>query len=1021
MSENQTKSYSIGIEDMTCEHCVASVSKAALAISNVESIDVDLENSLARIKGGLPHEVIEAITLAGYPAHPIADIPESCDINGSDDSKTVSNRMNITPNVNDVSIPYIINIEDMTCSSCVSSVEKAILSVSGVSDVAVNLLEHIAQVHGGSATEVVNAIIDQGYNASIKEQTKSTQSNHYYAILIEDMTCSSCVSSVEKAIMSVSGVIEGSVNLLEKTAQILGGEPQSVINAIIDQGYDAHLIEQKKTSNAYQIILKNVQNEKEFTLLKDKVNACFSSYIKTSSADEKADISELNFLDSNFLDSKNDITVKITSTLHPAKLLVILKNAGIDATINEQYENPYFEQARKTKIEIRKSWQRAIWAGSVGATLMTAEHFNWFPELSSNTQFYGISTQLFWFIVALVCLFTMWFSGRNYYITAVKQAKHLSSNMDTLVALGTSAAWLSSLLIIIDPEFIPGGGHLYLDAGVIILAFLQFGHALEVKAKRTTSESIASIVELAPKTATIIYENSDVTLPVSLLQMGDLIKVKPGERIAIDGSIVEGSSTVDESMLTGEPLAVKKSIDDKVTGGTINKSGSFIFAVNKMGDDTTLSQIINMVKQAQMTKPAIGRMVDKIASVFVPIVIVVSISTFFIWFFVGPEPQLAYALTAGIAVLVIACPCALGLATPIAIMMGTSKAAQLNILIKNSDALQTASTLTHIVVDKTGTLTQGRPTVTKIIVNPDLEDTKDDLQEFDENSLLQLAASLETNSEHPLAEAILKASDERCIALLDIDSFLAVEGRGVQAIVKNSNIQLGNLAFMLDNKVKVSEELQSQAEKLAESSATPIWLASEQQLLGLIALKDPIRADTPAAIANLKQKNIKVVMCSGDSHKTAQAVADELGIEEVHSQVMPEDKLKIVKALQAEGFLVGMVGDGVNDAPALAQANTGFAIGSGTDVAIENSDITLAGNSLMNVGTAIAISTATIRNIKQNLFGAFIYNVIGIPLAAGVFYPLTGWLLAPAFASAAMAMSSVTVVANANRLRFFKP
>jgi Cu+-exporting ATPase len=325
------------------------------------------------------------------------------------------------------------------------------------------------------------------------------------------------------------------------------------------------------------------------------------------------------------------------------------------------------------------------------------------------------------------------------------------------------------------------------------------------------------------------------------------------------------------------------------------------------------------------------------------------------------------------------------------------------------------------VVDKTGTLTQGRPTVTQVIINSDLDNSHDELKNFDENTLLQLAASLETNSEHPLAEAILKATDERGIALLAIESFLAVEGRGIQAFIKQKKILLGNLAFMLENNIEVSKSFQIQAEQLAESSATPIWLASEQQLLGLIALKDPIREDTPAAIAILKQKNIKVVMCSGDSHKTAQAVADELGIEEVHSQVMPEDKLKIIKALQAEGYLVGMVGDGVNDAPALAQANTGFAIGSGTDVAIENSDITLAGNSLMNVGTAISISTATILNIKQNLFGAFIYNVIGIPLAAGLFYPLTGWLLAPAFASAAMAMSSVTVVANANRLRFFKP
>ncbi len=997
MQSSENRQYKLQISEMTCGHCTGRVKKAALQVSGVQTIDIDLEQGEATVTGGLPHEVIQAVSDAGYPARPVADIPDSCPIKAPEEQKLSSGSLTKADNTS-----YIIEITDMTCSSCVSTVEKAIRSVAGVEEAAINLIEKMALVKGGDPETVVNAIIDQGYQASLRPVSEPPVVDRYYHISIEDMTCSSCVSTVEKAILSVAGVTEGSVNLLEKTAQVAGGDPQAVINAIIDQGYNASLIEQHKPNNTYSITLNKPEgsSDKQF---KVQLKALFASH--------EEHITHMEF-------KVNEIPVKleITSTLHPAQLLIILKQAGIESSINEQYEDPYIEQERQSRIEIRRSWQRAILAGTVGALLISFEYMGWLPEVARDTTFHGMSTQLFWFLIALVCLFTMWFSGRNYYITAVKQARHLSSNMDTLVALGTSAAWLSSMLIIIDPDFIPGGGHLYLDAGVIILSFLQFGHALEIKAKRTTSASIASIIELAPKTASVVYDNVEVILPVSLLQISDQIKVKPGERIPIDGIIIQGNSTIDESMLTGEPLAVKKKTGDNVTGGTINKSGSFIFTVNKMGQETTLSQIINMVKQAQMTKPEIGRLVDKIASVFVPIVIVISITTFFLWYFIGPEPHLAYALTAGIAVLVIACPCALGLATPIAIMMGTSKAAQLNILIKNSDALQTASKLTHVVVDKTGTLTQGKPSVTEIILNPVLSS-----ETINRDYLLQQAASLENNSEHPLAEAILKAAEEQGVSLLSVEHFNAIEGRGVTAVIEDKKMLLGNLAFMTENNIIIDKAIHSQAELLSESSATPVWLAEDGLLLGLMALKDAIREDTPAAVKLLQKQGIQVVMCSGDSHKTAQAVAEELAISDVHSQVMPEDKLNIIKSLQKQGAIVGMVGDGVNDAPALAQANTGFAIGSGTDVAIENADITLAGNSLMNVGTAIAVSSATMRNIKQNLFGAFVYNVIGIPLAAGVFYPLTGWLLAPAFASAAMALSSVTVVANANRLRFFKP
>ena len=920
MQPRSDNTYQLRINDMSCMHCVNRVEKAALAVSDVESIEVDLEGGTAIVSGGMPHKVIEAINDAGYPTIPVTETPEFCAIDAGS-SKIQSEPDSLEPKQN-------------------------------------SIINH----------------------------------NSAYSIAIDDMTCSSCVATVEKVILSVSGVTSGSVNLIEKKAQLVGGNPDEVVNAIIDHGYNAHLIEQQAVNNTYRFSIE--------TQFKNQVSKILSGF---------TGISDIVFSEA---DSGDNIQLQVSSQQHPASLLAAFKEAGIKASINEQYEDPYIEQSRQSRIEINKSWSRALLAGVVGASLMSFNHAGLLPELSSGTQFYGLSSQLFWFLIALICLFTMWFSGRHYYINAIKQAKHLSSNMDTLVALGTSAAWLSSIMIIFDPDFIPGGGHLYLDAAVIILAFLQFGHALEIKAKRTTSEAIASIVELAPKIAIVVYNNVEVELPVSFLQPGDQIKVRPGDRIPIDGQIIEGTSSVDESMLTGEPVPIAKGVKDSVTGGTINKSGSFIFEVKKRSDDTTLSHIIKLVKQAQMTKPEIGRMVDKIASVFVPIVISIAIISFISWYFLGPEPQLAFALTSAIAVLVIACPCALGLATPIAIMMGTSKAAQYNILIKNGDALQTASYLTHLVVDKTGTLTQGKPVVTDIIVN--LEEV------LDEQSILQLSASLEQHSEHPLADAILTAAKKTNKPLLKTVNFLAVQARGVQAFIDDKKVLLGNRTFMQDNSISISSEMIHQSELLAESSATPIWLAQNGILLALMGLKDPIRESSLSAVNNLKKQNIIVVMCTGDSKKTALTVGRELGIEEIHYEVTPGDKLKVIQHLQSQGFKVGMVGDGVNDAPALAQADTGFAIGSGTDVAIENADITLAGNSLSNVSSAIAISAATIKNIKQNLFGAFIFNIIGIPLAAGVFYPFTGWLLAPAFASAAMAMSSVTVVTNANRLRFFK-
>lgn len=915
-TDNQQKkalSFALSIDGMTCPHCVGRVEKAAMSVAGVVAITVELETASAQVAGGLAQHVIEAITSAGYPAKPLANIPQHC------------------------------AISEAHCQTYAEGAEQ-------LSGLALN--------------------------------------NESYKISIGNMTCSACVASVEKTILAVDGVREGKVNLIEKMAWVTGGDAQTVVNAIIDQGYAAALPQVKNHAGEFTLVFKEAMTDELRT------DALKTDALKTL----------LNTFATDIKFAQN--RVNLSSDLHPADCLIKLQKAGFNAQIEEQFADPHALQAAQTKQEIKHSWYRAILAGSVGSFLMLGEMNHLFPQLTQQ------SGQGFWGVMALLCLFTMWFSGKSYYQTAVKQAKHFSSNMDTLVALGTSAAWLSSLIVIIQPDFIAGDGkHLYLDAAVLILAFLQLGHALETRAKQVTSEAIGALVQLAPRTAIIVMHDQDIDIPVSLLQTGDLIRIKPGENIPIDGEVLSGSSSIDESMLTGEPVAVAKQHGDEVIGGTTNRSGSLIIKVTRLGDETTLANIIGMVEQAQLSKPPIAKMVDKVSAIFVPVVIVIAIATFISWYLFGPPPQLAFAFSTGIAVLVIACPCALGLATPIAIMVGTGRAAQLGILINNSDALQSASGLTHLVVDKTGTLTEGKPSVSKLFAIADKSAT----------DCLQIAASLENNSEHPLAEAVIMSAKEKHIKLLKCDGFEALAGQGIGAKINDQKYFLGNQKLIVQQPLSIPERWLKTASEQAQQGGTAIWLASTKQVLGLLILKDEIRADSAQAIKALHQQGIKVLMCTGDNRHTANAVAKALNIDSVHSEVLPEQKLQVIVELQQQGFKVGMVGDGVNDAPALAQADTGFAIGSGTDVAIENADVTLAGNSLNNVSTAIAISTATIKNIKQNLFGAFIYNVIGIPLAAGLFFPLTGWLLNPMFASFAMAMSSLTVVSNANRLRLFKP
>ncbi|MES9859364.1 MAG: heavy metal translocating P-type ATPase [Candidatus Thiodiazotropha sp. LLP2] len=904
---------------------------------------------------------------------------------------------------NSVVSNYRLSVDGMSCMHCVASVEKAVSKLPGVSQVEVDLESGIVTVTGGSPTESISAITEAGYEASplpddelpilqpnpTDREVETPDNGRFldegYQLVVEDMSCASCVAAVERAICSVPGVETAAVNLVEKRAQVVGGAPQAVAQAVVDQGYGAHLVETHSDNAELQLEF----DQQDLTQL-DQQNALQTLF-------SNRDIQAEYYFDAPLW--------RLNTSLHPADLLIELQQSGYQVRFVEPFDDPYAQEALAAANEVRRSWQRALLAGIVGMGLMVMEMTGQTPGLQAA------GGQSYWLAVAIICLLVMRFSGGHYYLGALKQLKHYSANMDSLIALGTGTAWLSSLVIVMQPEGrVIQGEKLYFDASVLILAFLQFGHMLETRAKRTTSEAVGSLVGLAPKLAQVVRGKESASIPVSMLSIGDLIQVRPGEKIPIDGEVVEGTSSVDEAMLTGESLPQQKQPGDQVTGGSVNRSGHLRYSVTRLGDETTLAHIIAMVRQAQMSKPEIGRLVDRISALFVPAVVLIALAAFFIWLFLGPNPSLPFALTAGIAVLVIACPCALGLATPIAIMVGTSRAAQLNVLIRNSDGLQSASRLTHLVVDKTGTLTQGSPKVTNVYA-----------EGLTERQLLGFAASVEAVSSHPLAEAIVQHAKAETIDVSSVEDFQNLEGLGVEGRVAGELVQLGGGQYLQSLGITPPESLQQSAEEQAMKAGSLVWVVVEGHLRGLVVLRDPLRDDTPEAIKALHNHGVEIILCTGDNARTAQVVADRLGIERVYSELLPKQKLDVVRSLQQQGNHVGMVGDGVNDAPALAQADTGFAIGSGTDVAIEHADITLVGDSLFNVSTAISISRATIRNIKQNLFGAFVYNTIGIPLAAGLLYPVTGWLLPPMFASAAMAMSSVTVVVNANRLRFFNP
>ncbi len=817
---------------------------------------------------------------------------------------------------------------------------------------------------------------------------------------ITGMTCAACANRIEKKLNKQPGVEKASVNFATSKATI-NYDPNKtgvadLINTVKDVGYDT------AGTNKIEFVVDDsarpsgsgVQLENHLKKVRGVIKANFNLATMQVSVE--------------YLPSAAD-TKQIRAAVEDFGYKV-REVSGTGESAEDSLEHAHAEEYAELK---RKFWVAAVLSLPILVIVMSHGRIELF-------NFPGVN----WLQLVLATP-VVFYSGWQFYRGAWAAFRHRAADMNTLIAVGTGTAYIYSVLATIFPSFfISAVGQsmnmlgmesapqvpVYFEAASVIIALIVLGRMLEARAKGQTGAAIKKLIGLQAKTARVIRDGKEIEIETEEVVPGDIVLVRPGEKIPVDGILIEGSSAIDESMLTGESLPVEKKVNDEVFGATINKTGAFSFKATKVGKDTALQQIVKLVQDAQGSKPPIAKLADTISGIFTPIVICIAIATFVVWFVAAsPEVRFTMALVNFVSVLIIACPCALGLATPTAIMVGTGKGAENGILIKGGDSLETAHKLNTIVLDKTGTITKGEPSLTDVVTATG----------FTENDFLKIVASAEKLSEHPLAAAIVRGAESRNLAFEKVENFNALEGRGIEARIAGKDLLLGNLRLMNERKIELNDA-EKTVEKLAGEGKTPMFAAIDGKFAGIVAVADTIKPESKDAIRALQNLGLEVVMMTGDNKRTAEAVAKQVGITRVLAEVLPEGKSGEIKRLQAEKKIVGMVGDGINDAPALAQADVGIAIGTGTDVAIEASDITLIKGDLRGVVTAIALSKATIRSVKQNLFWAFIYNVIGIPIAAGLLYPFMGWLLSPIIASAAMSLSSVSVVANSLRLRSFK-
>jgi Cu+-exporting ATPase len=808
---------------------------------------------------------------------------------------------------------------------------------------------------------------------------------------IQGMHCASCARTIERAVLRLIGVKSAQVNFGAETLLVEYGEevsPQDMAKAVAGVGYKLLIPEKEQTEG------KDVKEEKAFLALKvigmDSPHCAMivEKAIKTLSGVEKVEVDYNNARAKIIFDPEKVSEKQIEK---------VIDDSGYEAIQETSEAQDILEKEKQEREkELRELKKKVLIGGALSIIIFLGSFPQWFPFMPKILQNF--------FTLFLLTTPVQFWVGSRFYRGLVVLFKYRAADMNTLIAIGTLSAYIYSSAVTFFPSFFTRGGILpevYFDTSAIIITLILLGRYFEMLAKGRASEAIKKLMKLGAKTARIIKDGQEKEIPVEEVKVGDKILVKPGEKIPVDGRVIEGKSSVDESLVTGESMPVTKEVGSKVIGSTINLSGALQFQATKVGKETLLAQIIKMVEQAQASKAPIQRLADLVSSYFVPVVIVIAILTFVIWFFLGPTPALTFALVNFVAVLIIACPCALGLATPLAIMIGTGNAAQKGILVKDAATLEIAHKIKAIILDKTGTLTKGKPELTDIVAF-----------EGDRTKILQLASSLEKYSEHHLAKPIVEQAKKEKIELLEVKNFEAVAGKGVKG---NLGV-IGNRQLMKDLGISLVN-IENDIAKLEDEGKTVVILALENRPVGLLAVADTLKDESREAVRVLKKEGLEVWMITGDNERVAQAIGRQVGIEKIMAGVLPQDKAEKVKELQKTGKLVAMVGDGINDAPALAQADMGIAMGEGTDIAMESAEVTLMRGDLTLIPEVISLSRRTLRIIKQNLFWAFFYNSAGIPVAAGVLYPFFGILLNPVFAAAAMAFSSLSVVLNSLRLK----
>ncbi|MGB7802911.1 copper-exporting P-type ATPase CopA [Buttiauxella sp.] len=832
--------------------------------------------------------------------------------------------------------------------------------------------------------------------------------SHIIDLNLDGLTCGHCVKRVKESLEQRSDVEQAEVT--QTHARVTGNaSADALIETVKQAGYDAEIASHPKsnplaessipsealTAASTLLPTATVDNDDSQQLLLSGMS-CASCVTRVQSALQNVpgvSMARVNLAERSAL---------IMGTASAESLIKAVESAGYGAEAIEDDAKRRERQQETANSAVKRFRWQAIMALALGIPVMV-----W--GMIGDNMMVSDDNQSLWLAIGLATLAVMVFAGGHFYRSAWRSLLNKTATMDTLVALGTGAAWIYSITVNIWPQHFPmEARHLYYEASAMIIGLINLGHMLEQRARQRSSKALERLLDLTPPTARVVTEEGEKSVPLAEVTAGMILRLTTGDRVPVDGEITQGEAWFDEAMLTGEPVPQQKSTDEPIHAGTVVQDGSVLFRATATGNHTTLSRIIRMVRQAQSSKPEIGQLADKISAVFVPVVVLIALFSAAIWYFFGPAPQIVYTLVIATTVLIIACPCALGLATPMSIISGVGRAAEFGVLVRDADALQRASTLDTIVFDKTGTLTEGKPQVVAVVTYND----------YLEAEALRFAAALEQGSSHPLARAILDKMDGT--ELPQINGFRTLRGLGVSGETEGRQLLLGNKALMDEQNVDTGP-MATEIEAQASRGATPVLLSVNGKLVALFAIRDPLRADSISALQRLHRNGYRLVMLTGDNPTTANAIAKEAGIDEVIAGVLPDGKAEAIKKLQQQGRQVAMVGDGINDAPALAQAEVGIAMGGGSDVAIETAAITLMRHSLVGVADALAISKATLSNMKQNLVGAFIYNALGIPIAAGILYPLTGTLLNPVVAGAAMALSSITVVSNANRLLRFKP